>query len=87
MKFNVIKLQNDIKIAKTLGLYIFFENIFACLYILYNYLQQFETIFVTFLSQTHAEEISAGKFVFVRGDVTINRLINNKKTQIKVTIQ
>lgn len=41
------------------------------------------TIFISFLTTAHAEQISAGKFVFVRGDVTINRLINNKLTLVK----
>lgn len=41
------------------------------------------SIFISFLTTAHAEQIAAGKFVFIRGDVTINRLINNKLTQIK----
>ncbi len=41
------------------------------------------SVFISFFSQANAEEITAGKFVFIRGDVTINRLVNKKASQIK----
>ena len=41
------------------------------------------SIFISFFTTAYAEQISAGKFVFIRGEVTINRLINNKVTQVK----
>ena len=41
------------------------------------------SIFISFFSTAHAEQIAAGKFVFIRGDVTINRLTNNKLTLVK----
>ncbi len=44
------------------------------------------SVIISFLSTAHAEQISAGKFVFIRGDVTINRVVNNKPTQIKAQI-
>ncbi len=41
------------------------------------------SIFISFFTTAHAEQIASGKFVFIRGDVTINRLINNKLIQVK----
>lgn len=44
------------------------------------------TLIISFYSTSHAEQISAGKFVFIRGEVTINRLVNSKLTQIKAQL-